>query len=319
MSNLCFLIHSNLFSVLIALILDLIFGDPSNRFHPICLIGNLISFFEKKLYQNSFLSGASVASLVIIIVTFTAFALLTISYLISPYLFIITNICIIYFGISIKSLSEHAMTVKQSLNNNNLQEAKEKLAFMVSRDTKDMNEQKIVTSAVESVSENFVDGVVSPILFASIFGGVGVAFFKAVSTMDSMIGYKNEKYLLFGRFAARLDDVLNFIPARFSIISIYLGAYLLKLDHKECLVSFKADRKKHASPNSAHAMSAFAGAIGIALGGITSYDNKEVIKPLMGKDIHSPQPKHITEAVELMKLASILTLIFSIFTVYILI
>lgn len=316
MSTLCFLITANLIALCIGFGLDVIWGDPRSKWHPVCLIGNWISYLEKRLYQNNAVSGIALTLLSVAVPVTLITVLLFFAYHLSPVLYLIASSLIIYFGISMKSLKEHAEAVLNALIQKDFAGAANKLGMMVSRDITGMDEEKIITSTIESVSENYTDGVLSPIFFAAFFGAPGITFFKVISTLDSMIGYQNDKYILFGRFSAKTDDQLNFFPARFSIIPIYAAATRIKLDTIGCLSCFWRDRLKHDSPNSAHSMSSFAGALGIALGGPTHYEGCLKDKPYMGDPLESPDLLHLSNAIKLMKTASVVALMVICLSVY---
>jgi cobalamin biosynthesis protein CobD len=215
-------IWQNLLCIIIAFALDMALGDPDFKMHPVRLIGLLIGRLERTFYASpdKVMSGAYFAIAVVGVVSLSAYALLQLAMSFGISVYMIVNSLIIYFSISIRSMVSHADAVADPLDAGDLDAARSKLALIVSRDTTDMEPDMIARSTVESISENFTDGVLSPMLFSIFFGGVGAAVFKAVSTLDSMVGYRNEQYDLFGRFSARLDDLLNFVPARVSLLVI---------------------------------------------------------------------------------------------------
>jgi len=285
--------------------LDWYLGEPDIPFHPVKIAGSMVSYCEKSLRRKGTILEGVVSA--IISLTFTlSVAGVSLYYAAKAgaFWYFTVSTIIIYFSVSVRSLAEHAENVESALGIS-IEKGRKELSKIVSRDTDDMPEPKIVTSAVESVSENYVDAVVSPLFYASLFGPLGAVFFKTASTMDSMIGYKNEKFLYYGRFAARLDDVLNFIPARLSIIPVYIAAMWLKMNPKRACAAFRKYRLCHASPNSAHAMSAFAGALGIQLGGRVSYFGKMTEKPVIGDEGRQPERDDIRKAVRLMEVSSI--------------
>lgn len=296
-------ITTNLCSVLTAFFIDLSFGDPDFKLHPVRLIGRLITYLENRLYscENKLMAGMQLLYLTKLIIAVTAAALLYIGYVIHPFVYFVINTLIIYFCISVRSMTDHAMRVYRPLCEGDIEQAKNELSMIVSRDTADMDTEPIVRSAVESVSENFTDGVVSPIFYSVLFGGMGAAVFKAVNTLDSMVGYRNEKYTDFGKASAITDDVLNFIPARLSVGIIMLGGLSKGISMGQIYEAVSEFRLSHPSPNSAHSMSAFAGALDITLGGPVSYFGRVKEKPYIGSGQREITPEVIIEAVSLFK------------------
>lgn len=308
-STLSSLIYADFLAVFAAFLLDKAFGDPDFQLHPVRIIGSVISYTEKALYREGSFKEGLVAGIINIITTVLgAGIVLYFAAKAGIVWYFLMSTLIIYFSLSVKSLSDHALRIHDALDKS-VENGQKELSMIVSRDTKDMKESKIVTSTVESVSENFVDGVVSPLFYALLLGPLGAVFFKTVSTMDSMLGYRNEKYEYFGKFGAKFDDFLNFIPARISIIPIAVSSMVRGMNSKKCINSFLKFRKNHKSPNSAHAISAFAGALNITLGGETVYEGVSTNKPEIGDGDEKPVKKHITESVNLMETSSIATLI----------
>ena len=174
----------------------------------------------------------------------------------------------------------------RALENGTLDDGRRAVSMIVGRDTEHLSEEEVLKAAVETVAENASDGILAPLLFAAVLGPVGGICYKAVNTMDSMVGYKNDKYLYFGRAAAKLDDVLNFLPARISGF-LMAAAACLGFDGKNAFRIFFRDRKNHASPNSAHTEAACAGALGLQLGGTHDYFGKPVVKPTIGDDLRA--------------------------------
>lgn len=294
----------NFLSVVIAFALDDFFGDPRSKLHPVVLMGRFNRALEKKLYPLGFFGGAALTLLSVIVFAGSAAVILYLAYAVNLWLFVAVNSLIIYASVSAKSMSQHALKVYNPLAAGDLAAARGELSMIVSRDTENMDEAAAVKSTVESISENYTDGVLSPAVYAVLGGGVGAFLFKAVSTLDSMIGYKNERYISFGKFAARLDDVLNFIPARLSVFVIALAAGFRGIGGSGVFKAAWCYRKAHESPNSAHSMAAFAGALNIRLGGAVSYFGKVKDKPFIGDGIREPKPEVIKEAVKLFETAT---------------
>jgi len=270
------------------------------------IAGSAVSYCEKSLRRKGTIFEGVLSAVITLTFTLsTAGVSLYYAAKAGSFWYFVVSTIIIYFSISVRSLAEHAQNVQKGLEISD-EEGRKELSKIVSRDTENMPKEKIVTSAVESVSENYVDAVVSPLLFAAVLGPMGAVLFKTVSTMDSMIGYKNEKFLYYGRFAARFDDVLNFIPARLSIIPIFIASILLRLNTKNAIRCFMRYRLSHASPNSAHPMSAFAGALNIRLGGAVSYFGQLTDKPYIGDSERTPETADIAKSINLMETSSLI-------------
>ena len=213
-----------------------------------------------------------------------------------------------YTVFSVKSLAREGKRVYGIVKLGNLKVAREKLSYLVSRDTEKMDKLMIIRSTMETISENMVDGVIAP-MFYMFLGGLPLTMtYKAINTLDSMVGYKNERYARFGMFSAKLDDVANFIPARISGIFITMASYILRYNYKNAWKIFKRDRKNHASPNSAHPESAVAGALGVQFGGKVSYFGKEVKKPTIGDKLKEFRLDDIKKNILLMYMTSFISI-----------
>lgn len=211
--------------------------------------------------------------------------------------------------ISPKSLAKAGKDIYDELINHNLDEARKKVNYIVSRDANRMNEQDITRATVETVAENIVDGIISP-LFYFFIGGLPLAvLYRMSNTMDAMIGYKNDKYLYFGRTAARIDDVLNFIPARITGLLLIVVAFYSKLNAKGALKMMMRDAKKHPSPNGGYTEATVAGALDIRLGGINYYFGRQSFRAYMGEAINELNAQHIQQTIKLMYNVSTLFLI----------
>ena len=266
----------------IAYVLDLIFGDPQNVVHPVQVIGKIISAGEKVLLRKKykFLAGA-VLNIFTVSITYTLMYLISKSVKISVF-FMIIEIYLMYTIFSINSLAREGNRVYRIMKEGDIEKARKDLSYLVSRDTETMDEKMIIRSTMETISENTVDGIVAP-MFYMFLGGMPLAMaYKAINTLDSMVGYKNEKYMDFGKFSAKVDDAVNFIPARITGILIVLASMILGYDYKNSLKIFIRDRKNHSSPNSAHSEASVAGALGVQFGGKVSYFGKEINKPTIG-------------------------------------
>ncbi|MBR2219387.1 MAG: cobalamin biosynthesis protein CobD, partial [Phascolarctobacterium sp.] len=283
---------TTLIAIVAGFILDLIFGDPHSLPHPICLIGNFISFLERSLRKifgfsnNGLLFGGGVLVLIVISTCFVLpYALLYLAGMVNPWLAFALETLMFYQIFATKCLRDESMKVYYALQKGDLDEARLMLSWIVGRDTKNLSEAEVTKGAVETIAENTADGIVAP-MFYMFLGGAPLAFlYKGINTMDSMVGYKNEKYLYFGRCAAKLDDVANFIPARITGLLMIGAAYFLNLDVQGAWKTFWRDRYNHLSPNSAMTESVAAGALNIQLGGGHFYFGKWVYKDTIGDDI----------------------------------
>ncbi|MGN0600899.1 MAG: adenosylcobinamide-phosphate synthase CbiB [Oscillospiraceae bacterium] len=300
--------------MLIGFIIDIILGDPYSLPHPIRAIGTLISKLEKFVrsrFNNLRKGGVFLAAVVLVISTLAPLLILILCYRINVILGVVIESVMCWQLVAARCLQKESMKVCRALEENDTEKARKAVSMIVGRDTEVLDEKGIIKAAVETVAENTSDGVTAPIMYIS-FGGAALGFFyKAANTMDSMIGYKNEKYADIGRFAARLDDLLNFIPSRLTAIAMILSAYLLKLDGKNAFNIWKRDRRKHASPNSAQTESVCAGALDIRLAGDAYYFGELHKKEFIGDDLRPPENEDIRHANRLMYCTSVIVLIIS--------
>ena len=299
--------------MILGFVLDLILGDPYSLPHPIRLIGTMISkfekFFRKKIRDDERLSGAILAVSVLIVSTVVPLIILLLFYQLNVWLGAVIEGILFYYIIAPKCLKNESMKVYKAIENNDIEAAKHAVSMIVGRDTNVLDKNGIIKAAVETVAENTSDGVTAPMLYMML-GGVPLGFFyKAANTMDSMIGYKNDKYLNFGRFAAKLDDVLNFIPSRFTAVIMIMSAYILKFDGKNALKIWKRDRFNHASPNSAQTEAACAGSLDIMLAGDAYYFGKLYKKKTIGDDIRPIRNDDIRKANRMMYCTAVITLL----------
>ncbi len=290
-------------------ILDLLLGDPPFLPHPVRLIGKLITVMEKKLRsklppQKGIETGEEVwrgALMVLVvcgIVAVTAGAFLWAAYRIHPYVGTFAECLMTYQILAVKCLKVESMKVYRSLKDENVEQARTAVSMIVGRDTDKLDEEGIAKAAIETVAENTSDGVIAPMLYLALGGPVLGFFYKAVNTMDSMVGYKNETYLYFGRAAAKLDDIVNFIPARVSACLMIAAAFLSGggFSGKNAVYIYRRDRRNHASPNSAQTEAVCAGALGIRLAGDASYFGKTVKKPYIGDALRSVEYEDMKRA-----------------------
>lgn len=291
----------------IGFVLDLLMGDPYWLPHPIRLIGTLISKLDHVLLttkeserndKQEFYKGVLLTILVLLITVFSAFLILYLAYWVSPYLGLIVESIMTYQILATKCLKQESMKVYKKLKEKDLSGARKAVSMIVGRDTECLDETGVAKAAIETVAENTSDGVIAPMLFLAVGGPVLGFFYKAVNTMDSMVGYKNDRYLYFGRAAAKLDDAVNFIPARVSAVLMIIASYLGGKDYNgraACKI-YKRDRRNHASPNSAHTEAVCAGALGIRLAGNASYFGKMHQKPFIGDATRNVEEEDIVRA-----------------------
>jgi len=253
---------SNLLIAIFAYLIDKVFGEFHFIKHPIIYIGELITYFENQFYKDSVFRGLLLVLFVMSIVGFISIAIVFYLSKLPLIVDIILSSMIGSIFIAHKMLKD---AVKEIVTTKN---KKEKIAMLVSRDTEDMNSSDIYKAAIETYAENLSDGVVAPLLCLLLFGLPGIIIYKAINTMDSMVGYRNEKYEKYGKIAARLDDILNYIPSRLTAI------FIMIMGNKRDIFAFYKDGKKHDSPNAGHPITAMALVLGVKLGGDTSYFGK---------------------------------------------
>ncbi len=217
------------------------------------------------------------------------------------------SVVILYYCFAARDLSRHAMDVKEGLDAGDIDKARQRVAMLVGRDTERLDASEVSRATVESVAENTVDAVTAPLFFAVCAGPVGAIVYKAINTLDSTFGYKNNQYLHFGRFAAKVDDWANFVPARMTDVMTPLAATLLSLDARQSWKVFRRDRHNHPSPNGGQIEAAMAGALNVRLGGYSSYFGQSSFRPYLGDDNRELSAECITEAVRLMWAVSLLT------------
>lgn len=295
-----------------AFLLDIIIGDPQFAHHPIRYLGKAITLaepvFRKLRVRLTIAGGLFAITLILGTLLITSF-MLFMAQTIHPLLGDVLEILLIYTCISARSLGDAAAEVCRSLEQNDLQGAKAKVSLIVGRDVERLSEDGVAQAALETVAENLVDGVIAPLFFAAIGGAPFAMTYKMINTLDSMIGYKNEIYQAFGRTAARIDDGANFIPARIAAPIIAIAAQILC---KSGMRSFRiavTEGQHHASPNAGYPEAAFAGALGVRLGGPNYYHGELVRKPYIGAAFGSVETRHIPMACDLMMLSAFLCLV----------
>ncbi len=294
--------------------LDLALGDPVRLPHPVRWMGKLISALERGLRRDAGdgpgerRRGVLLVILVVGGVAGAAFGLRSIFSALSPGLAFAYDSVLIFFSLSVRSLGKESSKVERELLAGDLPRARLALSCLVGRDTEGLDSRGVVRGAVESVAENSVDGVIAPLFYALLGGGPLAISYKAVNTLDSMVGYRDERYLRFGWAAARLDDLANFIPARLSALLLPAAASLTGADGPRALRIALRDGHKHPSPNAGVPEAAVAGALGVQLGGLSRYRGRPSEKPLLGEGISPPEPRHIGRANRMMVVGAFLSL-----------
>jgi len=307
--------------VLGAFILDYILGDPGFLPHPVVYMGKAIDFFEsrfRKWFKNLLASGFFFAVFLILSTWVLAFCAIALSMKVHPGFGDVVQGILLFFCFSSRSLEKAALKVFRALEAHDMEAARRAVSMIVGRQTRTLDEKGVSRAAVETVAENFVDGFLSPLFFA-LLGGVPLALaYKMVNTLDSMVGYRNETYLLFGRASARIDDLANFIPARISVLIIGLSAFLLS--YKTGALAIRtgfSEGSLHKSPNSGYPGAAFSGALGVRLGGPNVYHGVLVEKPFIGSRFSDPGKEKIQQACRLMMTASRAAVLISCFILFI--
>ena len=301
---------------IIAFFFDCIIGDPHSRLHPVVLIGKMIAVLERVLYRKEhsdrrkFFAGVLLVLLVLATSYAAAAALVWATYHL-PYgwMAALAQGLLLSFTISPKSLAQAGKGIYGLLMKDDLAGARVKVDWIVGRETQNLDPGEITRATVETIAENTNDGILAPLFFYAI-GGVPLAFFyRAANTMDSMIGYKNDKYLYFGRAAARLDDVLGWIPARITGLLFFVSAGFLGFDAGNALRILRRDAKKHPSPNGGCCEAPMAGALHIRLGGYNTYFGRQTFRAYMGDPLRPLAPPQIMESIRMMYTATVLFLI----------
>lgn len=306
----------HLLAIIIGFCLDLLVGDPHWLYHPVRLIGKLITALEKPLRRlcgqtgrGQRIAGRLLVILVCAITTAAAMLVLGICYRIYFWLGFVAEILMCYQLFAVRSLRDESMKVYRKLEEGDLPGARQAVAMIVGRDTDQLTEEGVTKATVETIAENTSDGTLAPLFYMMIAGPVLGWFYKAVNTMDSMVGYKNEQYLHFGRCGARFDDVMNFIPARLCAVFMILASGLLRMDSSHAWKIFRRDRYRHASPNSAQTEAVMAGALHVQLAGDAWYFGVRHEKPTIGDADRPIVYQDIRRANRLLYMTSVVALI----------
>ncbi len=301
--------------VLLAFLLDLLLGDPVRPTHPIVLIGRFIDIFEKHL-RLFFKTAKSLKIAGMILWFTTVFLAYSSTYYIikivsrfNPLFGYVINIWLTYTTLAVRNLADEALWVYREIKKGNIGRARKGLSHLVSRDTQHMQVKEICRATVETVAENTIDGIISPLVYAFIGGAPLAMAYKAINTLDSMVGYKNERYEFFGWFSARMDDFANYIPARIGGFLMILAAFFMGFDTSLGIKTVFSDARKHKSPNSGIPEAATAGVLRIRLGGWSSYDGVKSFAEYIGEKHKEIEPKDIGLAVRLCFVTAIITVV----------
>ena len=306
----------SLAALIIGSIVDFILGDPRELWHPVQGIGWVISRLEKILRRlfpagrrGERWAGAVLVVLTLLVSVGVPALLLFFLSLVHPLLSFLLSCIFCWQLLAARSLRTESLKVEEALEKEGLEAGRRAVSMIVGRDTRDLTEEGVIKAAVETVAENTSDGVTAPLFYMILAGPLGGFAYKAVNTMDSMVGYKNEKYRYFGTCAARLDDAANFIPARLSALFMTAAAFLAGYDGKNAWRLLKRDRKKHKSPNAAHTEAVMSGALDVQLAGDAWYFGKLVRKPFIGDGIRPIERQDIRRACRLEYATALLQLL----------
>ncbi|WP_145581991.1 adenosylcobinamide-phosphate synthase CbiB [Yersinia vastinensis] len=299
----------------VAFLLDSWLGDPPHWPHPVRWIGNLITVLQRAIRavcpsERALKWGGAVLWIAVVGITWLiSWGFLWLMAEINPWLGWLAQVWMIYTLLAGRCLSDAALLVFDALQQGSLAQSREKLSWIVGRDTSQLEKPQITRAVVETVAENSVDGVIAPLFFLMLGGAPLAMAYKAINTLDSMVGYKTPKYRAIGYVSARMDDLANGIPARLSWLLLSAAAWLIRADYRQALRIGWRDRYQHSSPNCAWSEATVAGALGIRLGGPNEYFGERVEKPWIGDERRDVALNDIPRSIHLMKVASLLALL----------
>ncbi|MDR1083395.1 MAG: adenosylcobinamide-phosphate synthase CbiB [Deltaproteobacteria bacterium] len=304
----------------VAYVVDWLMGDPQTWPHPVRVIGALISRLEKLLRKTIsrsgppsdralFWAGTLMALAAVSITGYLVWIFLHFSARMSQTLWYLIGLYFIYSLLCLRDLLDHTQRVEQALDCGDIPQARQALSWIVGRDTAQLNITDIRRAEIETLAENFSDGLVAPLFYLAVGGPVLAWMYKAINTLDSMVGYKNPTYLFFGRFSARIDDVLNYIPARLAALILISASRTVGGDYKNAWILWRKEGRFHSSPNSGQTEAAMAGALGVQLGGPGYYGGLFVDKPVIGSSGNPASAELVRKAERLIQVGSFLMLL----------
>lgn len=303
------------YQIAIAFVLDLLIGDPRRLPHPIRMLGRAIDVLEKllrNLFTSGRLAGVFLTGIIVIGTYLLTFEIICIFSYLGKAWEIAAGAIIVFFSLSIRDLLTESKGILKLLKSGNIAKARERLSKIVGRDTENLDEREITRGCIETTAENSVDGIIAPLFYAFIGGPPLAMAYKAINTLDSMVGYKNERYLKFGWASARLDDLANYVPARLASVILIVSSFICGADYKNALKTAIKDGQKHPSPNSGVPEATIAGALRIRLGGPCTYNGITSNKPFIGRPLKEIGPDDIKDTIRIVLVASILTISFGI-------
>lgn len=298
--------------ILLAYLLDLIIGDPQFSWHPVRIIGRLIAKLEIVLNNDRLNNKFAGFLLVLLVVSTTVICvsvILKLSRLIHPAFYFIISSLLVYFALAVKSLAKEANKVYQALITGDIAQARKNLSLLVARDTEKLDEPQVIRATVETVAESTMDGIISPLFYAFLGGPVLVWAYKAINTLDSMVGYRNERFASFGRVSAEVDGIANFIPAKITCVTILIGGWLygkFRASSGQWTLRYAFKGKRYNSESTEAVMAA---SLGIQLGGLNFYNSIPVQKTLIGDGVYPLNIKHIKESIKITYISSILFMV----------
>ncbi len=298
--------------IAIAFILDIMIGDPRWLPHPVRIIGRCIEYLEKVLrsvFVSERMAGIFLTGIIVMGSYLITFKIISFFYGFGTVWGIAASIVIIFYSLSIRDLLNETRNVLKALKSGNLPKARSNLSRVVGRDTHNLNEQQVATGCIETSAESSVDGIIAPLFYAFIGGPALAMAYKSVNTLDSIVGYKNEKYNNFGWASARLDDIANFIPARIAAIILPISSFICGADFSNSIRIVNRDGQKHPSPNSGIPEAAIAGALKISLGGPSVYDGIPSDKPFIGDPINNIDFDDISNTTRIVMVSAIILVV----------
>ncbi len=306
---------SSAFILIAAFILDVLLGDPRWCPHPVRVMGAAISSLERLLRRegaspsDDYASGLFLSVMVVFSAYLVSFLLLYFSYEYSRPLFYALSVYMVWMSLSVKSLKDAGMGVVAALKSRGAMEARRRLSYIVGRDTGCLDEQAVLAATVETVAENTSDGVVAPLFYFCVGGPPLMLAYKAVNTLDSMLGYKNARYISFGRFPARLDDAANYLPARLTAGLMVAASFIMGLDWRRAFIVWMRDGRAHSSPNSGNPEAAASGALNVRLGGGSTYGGVMFEKPFIGGEFPEPTEAAAAKGINMMVMTAVFMLV----------